>query len=64
MQPEKYFTSSNSVSPFCLPGEVAGCAAAVPCRNTHTVPKGVGKTALFGMLEDGNLGTLILTSGR
>jgi hypothetical protein len=43
---------------------VAGCAAAVPCRNPRTVPKGVGETVLFGMLEDGNLGTLILTSGR
>jgi len=31
---------------------VAGCPAVAPCRQ-HTVPKRVGKTTLFGMLEDG-----------
>src|SRR5712692_744533 len=54
MQPEKILHSSKRVSLFCLPGagESGACAAAAPCRH-HTVPKRVGKTTLFGMLERG-----------
>jgi len=27
-----------------------------PCRDIHTVPKGVGKRAMYGMLERGDAG--------